>query len=238
MPKKVDPRLRKYTPNPFFRTLVINSSKSKGFTFIELLISVSIIAILSVISIGSFQGATNRAAVKNSAQILKADLRKWQNFALSGAKDPAPGGPPGCIDPNTYAYYWVFTSASAGNTSYYRYIVGPNAALCWDLIDQNLPWENQVRVVRVGRSNPAGSDSPCPSVGAKFQPIGEDVQLTCGFPIGGEPTDPVTPLPAGSDRIFIELKHLNDPAPSCAAGAFCYRVYVTAGGIIYDRRMP
>ena len=232
MPKKVDPRLRKYTPNPFFRTLVINSSKSKGFTFIELLISVSIIAILSVISIGSFQGATNRAAVKNSAQILKADIRKMQNFALSGAKDPAPGGPLGCsIDPNTYSYYWVHTSGNMfSNTNYFRYIVGSPPASCSELIDQNLPWENQVRIESVGRSNPAGSDSPCPSVGAKFRPIGRNVQLVCGPALMTPVSDPVSSLPGGSDRIFIQLKHPSDNIR--------YRVYVTAGGIIYDRRMP
>ena len=234
MPKKVEPRLRKYTTNPFFRTLVINSSKSKGFTFIELLISVSIIAILSVISIASFQGATNRAAVKNSAQILKADLRKWQNFALSGAKDPAPGGPPGCIDPNTYSYYWVHTSGNMfSNTDYYRYIVGfngPPPPSCWEQIDQNLPWENQVRIESVGRSNPVGVHFPCISVGAKFQSISRDVKLICGPALVSPVSNPVTPLPGGSDRIFIQLKHPRDNLR--------YRVYVTSGGVIYDQRIP
>ena len=236
MPKKVGPRLRKDTPSPFFTGFVTDSSKSKGFTLIELLISVAIIAILSVISIASFEGATNRAAVKNSAQILKTDLRKWQNFAISGAKDPLPGGSPGCNLPNTYEFYWVFTKPNVSPNGYYRYIVGDyfggGGTPCDELIDQFLPWDNQVRIVAIGTSTDFGVHGPC-SVYAnvKFQPLGKDTELTCTtLPDSRPPTDPIRTLGVQRDRIYFELKHPRDDLR--------YRVYVTNRGIIYDRRMP
>lgn len=220
--------------NNLKKSLSKSLSKEKGFTLIELLISVAIIAILSGISINSFQGATNRAAVKNAAHILKTDLRKWQNFATSGATNPVPGGGGAGCDPTTYDHYKVFASPSVSDGlihyDYLRYIVRSRSEseYCFEQIDKDLPWNSLVMIVRVGRLGPSVSARDCVSAGVKFQPIGKDVQLICGF-IDPE-TDIVTSLPPGYDRIFFELKHPNDDVR--------YRVYVTDKGVIYDERVP
>ena len=66
-------------------------SNQKGFTLVELLISVAIIAILSTMGIASFQNYSNREAAKNSAMELGSIFKKYQNYAISGQKNLMPG---------------------------------------------------------------------------------------------------------------------------------------------------
>ncbi len=58
----------------------------KGFTLVELLISVAIIVIISSFGIASFNGASQRSAVKSQAQELKTLIRKMRTDAGAAIK--------------------------------------------------------------------------------------------------------------------------------------------------------
>jgi len=55
-----------------------------GFTFIELLIVISIIAVMSTLAMNNYRDSQKQYAVYTAAQRLTADLRRAQNMALSG----------------------------------------------------------------------------------------------------------------------------------------------------------
>ena len=59
-------------------------SVSKGFTLVELMIVVGILAIVSGIMIPSFSTYTRNQTLKQAQENLKSDLRSAQNKALTG----------------------------------------------------------------------------------------------------------------------------------------------------------
>src|SRR4030042_7061691 len=60
----------------------------RGFTLVELLVVLAIISILTFITLGSFNNFQRNQEVRNAAEKLKSDLRKYQNLATSGQKNP------------------------------------------------------------------------------------------------------------------------------------------------------
>jgi prepilin-type N-terminal cleavage/methylation domain-containing protein len=211
--------------------------KQKGFTLIELLIVLAIMSILALISLVSYENAGARAELKNAAVTLKTDLRKLQNQAISGQKNPNADPVPGhCLADsaadNTLGVYLVFTAGGlydtwVGDDDF----TGPaNRSQCWVYINNSAinryPWEGtDVEITGIGSS--AG---PCFHVIIKFLPLNNGVNLNCDGPwdFDGNTGN----LPAGVDRVYMELQHTASGDP------LTYRVYVTNGGQIYDERQP
>jgi len=67
---------------------------SRGFTVIELLVSVSIIALVTVVYIADYRSADRQAALSMAAQKLASDIRQVQNYSL-GSKEFGGLLPPG-----------------------------------------------------------------------------------------------------------------------------------------------
>lgn len=68
-----------------------NSALNKGFTLVEILLVVSIIAILSAFLIPGFSNYTKSQNVRQGMEILKSDLRTAQNKALTGVNSVSNG---------------------------------------------------------------------------------------------------------------------------------------------------
>ena len=153
---------------PLKNSIFKRSSKiagKEGFTLIELLIVVAIIGILSTIVLANYNSFGTRQEVKNAAGKLKSELRKYQNFAISGQKNPtalAPGN--GCNDnAKTLDSYLIEI-----DTSNNRY----RAVLDCTTDTVNLPYTNIPSSLAVTTS--------CASMEIRFKPVNENTKLTCG----------------------------------------------------------
>ncbi|MBW6441751.1 type II secretion system GspH family protein [Patescibacteria group bacterium] len=87
---------------------------SKGFTLVELLVTMSIIAIITGGIVPSFTGYIKNQNLKQAQEQFKSDLRTIQNRALTGAfSDRQLSG--------SYVSYWgaLFTAGSGTSVEYF-----------------------------------------------------------------------------------------------------------------------
>lgn len=61
-----------------------NSKNKKGFSFIELMITIAIMTIMSAITLASMNAGQKLWAVKTAAREVAATVREVQNYALTG----------------------------------------------------------------------------------------------------------------------------------------------------------
>jgi len=85
---------------------------SKGFTLLELLISISIIGIIAGGIIPSFSGYIKNQNLQQAQEMLKSELRTVQNKALTGALSDNQI-PPGS---GNYVQYWGVSFIDSGST--------------------------------------------------------------------------------------------------------------------------
>lgn len=83
--------------------------KQKGFTLIELIVVVAILATLFTLILANYQGNKSRQALTQAVQKMILDLREAQNMAMSGSQ----------IN-NQYYGYGIYINIGSGgsNTSY------------------------------------------------------------------------------------------------------------------------
>lgn len=110
-----------------------NSAQINGFTLVELLLVVSIIAVLSSFMIPGFSNYIDNQNMLQAAEILKSDLRNVQNKALTGV---------GAYTDNVL--YWGIKIPSANASTYNVFkSVANNAAACnnavTESVSENLP---------------------------------------------------------------------------------------------------
>lgn len=97
-------------------TTFFNIKKSgAGFTFVESMIVIAMIGILSIIVIPSYQSAKNQLALERSAVKLAQDLRKVQEMAMS-AQECEPCG--GIVPEGGYGIYIRKTPSVPAQTTY------------------------------------------------------------------------------------------------------------------------
>lgn len=84
-----------------------SSARNLGFTLVEILLVVSIIAVLSAFLIPSFSNYTESQSIRQGTEILKSDLRTAQNKALTGVNS---------VSGN--ANYWGVKISSDNESSY------------------------------------------------------------------------------------------------------------------------
>ena len=95
---------------------------SKGFTFIEMLVVLSIIGVITGMVIFNVGSEQKNSALLRSAQNLSLNLRRSQNFALSSKTFRTSGVPCG----------WGLHFNGAGSTSYIIFADTATAANCSD----------------------------------------------------------------------------------------------------------
>jgi Tfp pilus assembly protein FimT len=93
----------------FYRNL--NFKPQKGATLVELLVMVSIVAILTVLMVPNYRSGDSHLALQRSASKLAQDIRRAEEMAVSAKECAACGGVP-----RGYGIY-----LTAGATSYYLY---------------------------------------------------------------------------------------------------------------------
>lgn len=93
-------------------------AQNKGFTLVEILLVVSIIAVLSGFLIPGFSNYTESQSIKQGLEILKSDLRTAQNKALTGVESVTAG-----------ANYWGIRIGS-DNASNYEFFYSSSNTSC------------------------------------------------------------------------------------------------------------
>ncbi len=96
-------------------------SHRNGFTLIELMVVVGILALISGIMIPSFSNYTRNQSLKQAQENFKSDLRSIQNRALTGTGSDKTYG----TTPPLPALYWAI-SYTAGAGSYSVYLTHRN----------------------------------------------------------------------------------------------------------------
>lgn len=96
-------------------------SHRNGFTLIELMVVVGILALVSGIMIPSFSNYTRNQSLKQAQENFKSDLRSIQNRALTGTGSDKTYG----TTPPLPALYWAI-SYSEGASSYSVYLTHRN----------------------------------------------------------------------------------------------------------------
>ncbi len=86
------------------------SKKNKGFTLIEMLVVIAIIAVISGVIVVNFRESSDIHKLQRSAQIVVQGIREAQNMSLSSTE----------IDGEVYNYYGVHFNKQ-NPTSFYIY---------------------------------------------------------------------------------------------------------------------
>ena len=187
---------------------------TEGFTLIELLIVVAITGVLSTVILANFNSFGARQAVRNGAEELKTELRKYQTFAIAGHKNPDQSGdctavPPPDLTLNFYAVvigtdpflpapYLIFLDCTSVNKE----------------LTRNAPWSDKVVLAEVGHYDGTTFNSQS-SIDIEFLPLNRGLNLES--PDG-------TPVPSGSS-VYIRLTNNNNSAT--------FNIFVTRSGEIY-----
>lgn len=96
-------------------------SRSRGFTLIELMIVVGVLAIIAIIALPSYQEQirkSRRAEAARSVGQLQLELERWRAENPSYADCGAPGCGSGSYPALPVSDYYTAAISSAGTTSY------------------------------------------------------------------------------------------------------------------------
>ena len=106
---------------------MIGNKYQKAFTFVESMIVIAMIGILSIVIIPSYQSARNQLALERAAVKLAQDLRKVQEMAMSAQDcEVCPGGG---IPEGGYGLYINKNDPLCSDNCYHIYA---NIAAPWD----------------------------------------------------------------------------------------------------------
>jgi len=212
-------KFQRLKSNRFITTpFIFRLAHKKGFTLVELLISVAIIAILSTIGVASFQSYNSRSEVKNVALQFTSDLRKYQNAMISGDKNPLPGKTDTCVAPgSSLSYIAVYIVKKASNPSQLGvWVMCPPGSATIKTIGV---WPDP-KIAEVTDLGYIRSDKVTGSCGSYLYLIFGTLRYNSIFCPSYFGTNP--PI----ERAFVEF----------SKGTVKERVYITSGGIIYEQK--
>lgn len=130
-------------------------SVNKGFTLVELMIVVGILAIVSGIMIPSFSTYTRNQTLKQAQENLKSDLRSAQNKALTGT------GSDTLINGNPVLYWAIyFTDATGSDTTYRFYLTTSGSCTAGVELQQTVNFPASISIKSTLRGAPPGVSSP------------------------------------------------------------------------------
>lgn len=183
-----------------------------GFTLIELLIVVALIGILSTVILANYNSFGRRQEVRNGAENLKSEIRKYQTFAIAGQKDPVQTN---ACDDLTLEHYEILVYKpdpfDVGDSGYgARIFCGSDD---FEVTEQT-PWSKRVILEEVG-SFSSGVPISADQIFIQFFPVDKGAKL---FINDVEDSFLV-------DSVYMKLT--NDAASAV------YNVIVTKAGEIY-----
>jgi len=118
----------------------------KGFTLIELMISVSIIAMISTLYLTNYQGANKQSQLSLATQKLASDIRLAQNYSLGllDYEGDIPDGGWGINLKKGNDYYTIFADSGDGFYAFddveeYRRVDLPNGVIIDSLVVGDIP---------------------------------------------------------------------------------------------------
>lgn len=99
---------------------MISGKKQKGFSLLEILVSIFIIASISGIFMANYHSANKRSELINAAQKLASDIRLAQNYSLGSREfnNEAPAGGWGVYFNKTAPNYYIIFADTNGNKNY------------------------------------------------------------------------------------------------------------------------
>ena len=100
--------------------LPLATCRSRGFTLIELMIVIGIIAVLGIVSLISLRGSKNMADLTGTAKLVASSLRQAQSQSVSGYQG-VPWGVHFDNATNTTPFFALFYSSYATTTVVSRY---------------------------------------------------------------------------------------------------------------------
>lgn len=104
------------------KQFLLIKKKPKGFTLIELMVVVSIIALVSGLTIPVFSNFAQNQNLRQAQQALESDIITAQNRALSGSNQ--------VISPGVNNQYWV-VNVPHNSTDYFVYTTSnPDTSVC------------------------------------------------------------------------------------------------------------
>jgi prepilin-type N-terminal cleavage/methylation domain-containing protein len=127
----------------FSSTKKSNMIKNKGFTLVEVVVTMAIIGIASAITLSAISGGRVRKEVEGDARRLAATLRSVQNDALSGRQ----------IVLGRVSCSFSFPASSAGATAIAPVYAYRNGASCATTLDDALPVFNLTPGVTISVAN-------------------------------------------------------------------------------------
>lgn len=120
------------------------NKKQSGFTLIELMVSVAIMAILLTVVIANFGAGNQKRNLIVARNVMMSDLRKSQSLAIA-SKD---------VTPNHPAYSYSVALSTSTNRSYS--LIGQDNSVppnLTTLISPNLPAKTYVRSISIYRQD-------------------------------------------------------------------------------------
>ena len=179
----------------------------KGFTLLELLVVIALMALVLVLALPNFKGIKTEQALKNTAAEIQSALRTAQNNASSGLK---------CDKANTPVGKWSFIINSTTS-----YTVKPDDPLCNSAGKEYDLSKSGVRICSVSASSHC--DEPQPVAGAALSSLSySNINATLSFSISS--------CPSANGDFIIKV----DTSTSGDCDANNYKlIKVDSGGRIY-----
>ena len=88
----------------------------KGFTLLELLVVIGIVALLSSVVLGGYRTGEDRFSLQRSAHKLSQDLRMAETMAMAGSASPTSFG--GIFPSGGYGFYFKVATSADSSGSY------------------------------------------------------------------------------------------------------------------------
>ena len=167
-------------------------STEKGFTLLELLVVIGIVAVLSSIVLGGYRTGEDKFALSRSANKLAQDLRMAENMAMMG--NPAPVTFGGIFPSGGYGFYFD-TATSTGAAGRYSFFCDCN---------DNAEYESSGSAISCATSTVA---VPFPelmeTLSLETGVVISNVSPTTAFSITFYPPDPVIKI-TGADSVSYD----------------------------------
>lgn len=156
--------------------------KKKGFTFVEILVVIFIVSLLSALVVANYRSGEKIMALKRGGTKLAQQIRKAQQMAMSAKELPGGGFPAGGYG----IYFEKYTIGGVVNYDIYLYA------------DISAPWERYGPADQIIETIYRESTGVYLEKGVKVKEVRVDGVTADNLSINFKPPDPTTKLRSGA----------------------------------------